>query len=100
MFLEFHVRKYNQGNPDGNLQDYMFTEADLDSIDLEDLLTLIRYLQGPILCPHDYFRDGLEVLKRYVRHSINLAHLTDYQMEIENRQQKVNLLPPDLDANS
>ncbi|KAJ9542691.1 hypothetical protein OSB04_029197 [Centaurea solstitialis] len=87
-----------QGKPDGELRDFMFTEADLDSIDLDDLLTLIRHLEGPILKP-GYFRDGLEVLKRYVRHSINLAHLTDYQMAIESKQQKVNLLRPNLEAN-
>ncbi|KAJ9545336.1 hypothetical protein OSB04_025043 [Centaurea solstitialis] len=63
LFLEFHVRMYNPGKPDGNVRDFMFTEADLDSIDLEDLLTLIRHLEGPILKP-DYFRDGLEILKR------------------------------------
>ncbi|KAJ9552846.1 hypothetical protein OSB04_016891 [Centaurea solstitialis] len=66
-------------NFDGNLRDFMFTEADLDSIDLEDLLTLIRHLEGPILKP-DYFRDGLEVLKR-------------------KQTQKVNLLRPNLEAN-
>ncbi|KAJ9535518.1 hypothetical protein OSB04_un001351 [Centaurea solstitialis] len=98
LFLEFHVRMYNPGKPDGELRDFMFTEADLDSIDLDDLLTLIRHLEGPILKP-GYFRDGLEVLKRYVRHSINLAHLTDYQMAIESKQQKVNLLRPNLEAN-
>ncbi|KAJ9562965.1 hypothetical protein OSB04_008125 [Centaurea solstitialis] len=98
LFLEFHVRRYNPGKPYGNLRDFMFMEADLDSIDLEDLLTLIRHLEGPILKP-DYFRDGLEVLKRYVRHSINLVHLTDYQMAIESKQQKVNLLRPNLEAN-
>ncbi|KAJ9545153.1 hypothetical protein OSB04_024860 [Centaurea solstitialis] len=63
VYQEFHVRIYNPGKPDGNLRDFMFTEADLDSIDLEDLLTLIRHLEGPILKP-DYFRDGLEILKR------------------------------------
>ncbi|KAJ9564618.1 hypothetical protein OSB04_000584 [Centaurea solstitialis] len=98
LFLEFHVRMYNPGKPDGELRDFMFTEADLDSIDLDDLLSLIRHLEGPILKP-GYFRDGLEVLKRYVRHSINLAHLTDYQMAIESKQQKVNLLRPNLEAN-
>ncbi|KAJ9539351.1 hypothetical protein OSB04_032084 [Centaurea solstitialis] len=98
LFLEFHVRMYNPGKPDGNLRDFMFTEADLDNIDLDDLLTLIRHLEGPILKP-DYFRDGLEVLKRYVRHSINLAHFIDYQMAIESKQQKVNLLRPNLEAN-
>ncbi|KAJ9544645.1 hypothetical protein OSB04_024352 [Centaurea solstitialis] len=98
LFLEFHVRMYNPGKPDGNLRDFMFTEADLDSIDLEDLLTPIRHLEGPTLKP-DYFRDVIEVLKRYVRHSINLAHLTAYQMAIESKQQKVNLLRPNLEAN-
>ncbi|KAJ9540360.1 hypothetical protein OSB04_026866 [Centaurea solstitialis] len=70
-------------------------KLDLDRVHLEDLLTLIKYLQGPILRPKHY-RDGTEILKKYVRHAITLARVTDYQLAIESRQPKVNLLRPNL----
>ncbi|KAJ9545332.1 hypothetical protein OSB04_025039 [Centaurea solstitialis] len=97
MFLEFSVTMYGSGNVrlNGELLKWTVTETDLDRIHLEDLLALIKYLQGPILRP-DYYPDGLEVLKRYVRHTIALSHVTDYQMAIESRQPKVNLLRPNL----
>ncbi|KAJ9536667.1 LOW QUALITY PROTEIN: hypothetical protein OSB04_un000140 [Centaurea solstitialis] len=53
------------------------------------------YLQGPILRP-EHYRDGTEILKKYVRHAITLARVTDYQLAIESRQPKVNLLRPNL----
>ncbi|KAJ9558683.1 hypothetical protein OSB04_013297 [Centaurea solstitialis] len=95
LFLEYDVRMYGTGTPRGVLQDWTFTEADLDRIHLEDLLTLIKYLQGPILRP-EHYRDGTEILKKYVRHAITLARVTDYQLAIESRQPKVNLLRPNL----
>ncbi|KAJ9544292.1 hypothetical protein OSB04_023999 [Centaurea solstitialis] len=95
LFLEYDVRMYGTGVPRGELQDWSFTEADLDRVHLEDLLTLIKYLQGPILRP-EHYRDGTEILKKYVRHAITLARVTDYQLAIESRQPKVNLLRPNL----
>ncbi|KAJ9565788.1 hypothetical protein OSB04_001754 [Centaurea solstitialis] len=95
LFLEYDVRMYGTGTPRGELQDWSFTEADLDRVHLEDLLTLIKYLQGPILRP-EHYRDGTEILKKYVRHAITLARVTDYQLAIESRQPKVNLLRPNL----
>ncbi|KAJ9544876.1 hypothetical protein OSB04_024583 [Centaurea solstitialis] len=98
-----HIKKLRRrtatGKPTGELQDWTFTEADLDRIHLEDLLTLIKYIQGPILRP-DYYHDGLEVLKRYVRHAITLACVTDYQLAIESRQPKVNLLRSNLNVSA
>ncbi|KAJ9558523.1 hypothetical protein OSB04_013137 [Centaurea solstitialis] len=88
-------QRIGTGVPAGELQDWTFTKADLDRIHLEDLLALIKYLQGPILRPK-YYPDGLEVLKRYVRHTITLARVTDYQLAIESHQPKVNLLSPNL----
>src|SRR5581483_5437471 len=100
-FLEFDVRMYGTHRTAGDLelQDWTFTEADLDRIHLEDLPSIITYLQGPILRPQ-YFRAPLEVLKKYVRHAISLAQVTDYQLAIESRQPKVNLLRPNLHAPS
>ncbi|KAJ9542142.1 hypothetical protein OSB04_028648 [Centaurea solstitialis] len=95
LFLEYDVCMYGTGVPRGVLQDWTFTEADLDRVHLEDLLMLIKYLQGPILRPQHY-RDGTEILKKYVRHAITLARVTDYQLAIESRQPKVNLLRPNL----
>ncbi|KAJ9556412.1 hypothetical protein OSB04_011026 [Centaurea solstitialis] len=95
LFLEYDVRMYETGVPRGELQDWSFTEADLDRVHLEDLLTLIKYLQGPILRP-EHYRDGTEILKKYVRHAITLARVTDYQLAIKSRQPKVNLLRPNL----
>ncbi|KAJ9566505.1 hypothetical protein OSB04_002471 [Centaurea solstitialis] len=95
LFLEYDVRMYGTGVPRGELQNWTFTEADLDRVHLEDLLTLIKYLQGPILRP-EHYRDGTEILKKYVRHAISLARVTDYQLAIESRQPKVNLLRPNL----
>ncbi|KAJ9542313.1 hypothetical protein OSB04_028819 [Centaurea solstitialis] len=95
LFLEFDVRMYGTGVPRGELQNWTFTEADLDRVHLEDLLTIIKYLQGPILRP-EHYRDGTEILKKYVRHAISLARVTDYQLAIESRQPKVNLLRPNL----
>src|SRR5581483_5938053 len=71
MFLEFDVTMYGSGNQrlHGELLKWTFTEADLDRIHLEDLLALIKYLQGPILRPGFY--------------AIALSHVTDYQMAIE-----------------
>ncbi|KAJ9545036.1 hypothetical protein OSB04_024743 [Centaurea solstitialis] len=95
LFLEYDVRMYGTGVPRGELQNWTFTEADLDRVHLEDLLTIIKYLQGPILRP-EHYRDGTEILKKYVRHAISLARVTDYQLAIESRQPKVNLLRPNL----
>ncbi|KAJ9560936.1 hypothetical protein OSB04_006096 [Centaurea solstitialis] len=95
LFLEFDVRMYGTGVPRGELQNWTFTEAYLDRVHLEDLLTIIKYLQGPILRP-EHYRDGTEILKKYVRHAISLARVTDYQLAIESRQPKVNLLRPNL----
>ncbi|KAJ9536356.1 hypothetical protein OSB04_un000474 [Centaurea solstitialis] len=95
LFLEYDVRMYGTGVPRGELQNWTFTEADLDRVHLEDLLTLIKYLQGPILRP-EHYRDGTEILKKYVRHAISLTRVTDYQLAIESRQPKVNLLRPNL----
>ncbi|KAJ9552544.1 LOW QUALITY PROTEIN: hypothetical protein OSB04_016589 [Centaurea solstitialis] len=95
LFLEYDVRMYGTGVPRGELQNWTFTEADLDRVHLEDLLSLIKYLQGPILRP-EHYRDGTEILKKYVRHAISLARVTDYQLAIESRQPKVNLLRPNL----
>ncbi|KAJ9561223.1 hypothetical protein OSB04_006383 [Centaurea solstitialis] len=55
-----------------------------------------QVLARPDPPPPKYYPDGLEVLKRYVRHAITLARVTDYQLAIESRQPKVNLLRPNL----
>ncbi|KAJ9551895.1 hypothetical protein OSB04_015940 [Centaurea solstitialis] len=79
--------------PTPSTKEFNFKEADLDSIDLEDIMFLINYLQGPIL-RNRFFINGLEVLKRYIRHSVSLARVTDYQLAIDSRSPRVNLLPP------
>ncbi|KAJ9544793.1 hypothetical protein OSB04_024500 [Centaurea solstitialis] len=84
LFLEWDVRMYGTGIPAGELQNWTFTEADLDRVHLKDLLTIIKYLEGPIL-RFDYYRDGTEILKKYVRHAVTLARVTDYQLAMKSQ---------------
>ena len=73
----------------------MFWEGELDSIDLEDLLSLIQNMKTRVLrSPNDV--NGMDALKRYLKHAINLANLEDYQLGLESKHEKINVLPPNL----
>lgn len=89
-FLEFIVTIFHGS------KFHTFWEGDFDSIDLEDLLACIQDLRkNNMLRPRDWM-NGLEALKRYIRHAINLACMEDLQIGLENKYEKINLQAPDL----
>ena len=40
--------------------------------------------------------NNMDALKRYLKHTINLVNLEDYQLGLESKHEKINVLPPDL----
>ncbi|KAI3685612.1 hypothetical protein L6452_34863 [Arctium lappa] len=72
-----------------------FSEADFGSLELQDLVFLLRDLKTRTIRPGEV-TDALEAVKRYMKCVMKLTSIEDFQIGLEINQAKINLLKPDL----
>ncbi|KAI3772009.1 hypothetical protein L6452_03183 [Arctium lappa] len=72
-----------------------FSEANFASLELQDLIFLLRDLKTRTIRPGEV-TDALEAVKRYMKCAMKFASVEDFQIGLESNQAKINLLKPDL----
>ncbi|KAI3714984.1 hypothetical protein L6452_21947 [Arctium lappa] len=77
---------------DGN--QWQFSEADFASLELPDLLFLLRDMKTRNIRPGEVTNE-LEAVKRYMKCAMKLGSIEDFQIGLESIQTKINLLKPD-----
>ncbi|KAI3771845.1 hypothetical protein L6452_03016 [Arctium lappa] len=92
-FMSIKYSYFEVTREDGT--NWHFSEADFASLELQDLIFLLRDLKTRTIRPGEV-TDALETVKRYMKCAMKLASIEDFQIGLESNQAKINLLKPDL----